>query len=78
VITNLMDPHSDYFPPLEKRAFDERMSGKFYGIGATLGKDDYGIKITSIVTGGAAWKSQKIVVNDVITKVAQGNESLLM
>ncbi|MES2373610.1 MAG: carboxy terminal-processing peptidase [Bacteroidota bacterium] len=75
VITNQMDPHSDYFPPIEKRAFDERMSGEFYGIGATLGKDDYGIKITSIVTGGAAWKSQKIVVNDVITKVAQGNDA---
>ena len=23
-ITNLMDPHTDYFPPVEKRAFDER------------------------------------------------------
>ncbi|MES2005313.1 MAG: carboxy terminal-processing peptidase [Bacteroidota bacterium] len=74
VITNLMDPHSDYFPPVEKRSFDERMSGKFYGIGATLQKDDYGIKIASIVTGGAAWKSGEIVVNDVITKVAQGKE----
>ncbi len=74
VITNLMDPHSDYFPPVEKRSFDERMSGKFYGIGATLQKDDFGIKIASIVTGGAAWKSGEIVVNDVITKVAQGKE----
>lgn len=74
VITNLMDPHSDYFPPVEKRAFDERMSGKFYGIGATLQKDDNGVKIASIVTGGAAWKSKEIVVNDVITKVAQGKE----
>jgi carboxyl-terminal processing protease len=27
-----------------------------------------------VSTGGAAWKSGKIVVNDVITKVAQGNE----
>ncbi len=73
VITNLMDPHSDYFPPVEKRGFDERMSGEFYGIGAVLGKDDYGIKISSIQPGGAAWKSNEIVVNDVITKVAQGN-----
>ena len=72
-ITNLMDPHSDYFPPVEKRAFDERMSGEFYGIGAQLTKDDYGIKIASIITGGAAWKSGEIVVNDVIVKVAQGN-----
>lgn len=71
-ITNLMDPHSDYFPPVEKRSFDERMSGKFYGIGATLQKDDNGIKIATVVAGGAAWKSGKIVQNDVITKVAQG------
>lgn len=74
VITNLMDPHSDYFPPVEKRSFDERMSGKFYGIGASLTKDDYGIKIATIVTGGAAWKSGEVVVNDVITKVGQGKE----
>lgn len=74
VITNQMDPHSDYFPPVEKRSFDENMSGKFYGIGATLQKDDYGIKIAAVVTGGAAWKSGEIVVNDVITKVAQGKE----
>ena len=71
-ITNLMDPHSDYFPPVEKRAFDERMSGTFYGIGAQLTKDDYGIKIATIITGGAAWKSGEIVVNDIIVKVAQG------
>jgi len=74
VITNLMDPHSDYFPPVEKRAFDERMSGKFYGIGASLQKDDAGVKIATIVTGLAAWKSKEIIVGDIITKVAQGKE----
>jgi carboxyl-terminal processing protease len=73
VITNIMDPHTDYFPPVEKRGFDERMSGEFYGIGAVLGKDDYGIKITAVTPGGAAWKSGKVVVGDVIIKVAQGN-----
>ncbi len=72
-ITNLMDPHSDYFPPVEKRAFDERMSGEFYGIGAQLAKDDNGIKIATIISGGAAWKSGEIVVGDLIIKVAQGS-----
>lgn len=72
-ITNMMDPHSDYFAPVEKRAFDERMSNEFFGIGAQLTKDDYGIKIASIITGGAAYKSGQIVVNDVIIKVAQGS-----
>lgn len=72
-ITNLMDPHTDYFAPVEKRAFDERMSSEFFGIGAQLIKDDYGIKIATIVTGGAAYKSGQIVVNDIIIKVAQGS-----
>ena len=74
VITNQMDPHSDYFPPVEKRSFDERMNNEFFGIGAQLQKDDYGIKIASVITGGPAWKSGEIVVNDVIVKVAQGKD----
>jgi carboxyl-terminal processing protease len=75
VITNLMDPHTDYFPPAEKRSFDEKMSNQFYGIGAQLQQDDNGIKIASLVSGGPAWKSGAIVVGDIIIKVAQGNEA---
>ncbi len=73
-ITNLMDPHTDYFPPIEKRAFDEEMSRRFYGIGAQLREDDAGIKIASVQTGGAAWKTGEVAANDVIVKVAQGKE----
>ncbi len=73
-ITNLMDPHTDYFPPIEKRAFDEEMSRRFYGIGAQLREDDAGIKIASVQTGGAAWKSGEIVANDIIVKVGQGKD----
>lgn len=72
-ITGLMDPHTDYFPPIEKRAFDEGMSGRFFGIGAQLGEDENGIKIATIQPGGAAWKSREIDANDVILKVAQGS-----
>lgn len=72
-ITGLMDPHTDYFPPIEKRAFDEGMSGRFFGIGAQLGEDENGIKIATVQPGGAAWKSREIDANDVILKVAQGN-----
>ena len=73
-ITGLMDPHTDYMAPIEKRSFTEQMSGTFYGIGAQLTQDDNGIKIASIQPGGAAWKSGQLVVNDVIVKVAQGAE----
>lgn len=71
-VTSLMDPHTDYFAPVEKRSFDEQMSGRFYGIGAQLTEDDYGVKIASIQPGGSAWKSGELAVNDVILKVAQG------
>lgn len=71
-ITTEIDPHTEYFPPVEKRSFDEDMSGKFYGIGAQLKEDDDGIKISALITGTPAWKSQKIQVNDVILKVGQG------
>lgn len=73
-ITQTMDPHTDYFPPLEKRSFDEEMSGKFYGIGASLLYDDGNIKVNTILTGSPAYKSGEIAVGDYILKVGQGDE----
>ena len=73
-IVQCMDPHTDYFPPVEKRSFDEDMSGRFYGIGAALRDEDGTIKIVTLVTGSPAWKSGQVNVGDVILKVAQGNQ----
>jgi carboxyl-terminal processing protease len=73
-IVQSMDPHTDYFPPVEKRSFDEQMSGRFFGIGASLlPTDDGGIKIATLMTGSPAWKSGQVNQGDVILKVAQGN-----
>lgn len=72
-ITETMDPHTSYLPPLEKIAFDEQMSGgEFFGIGASLLEEDGNIKITTIVPAGAAAKSGEIQVGDIVLKVAQG------
>ena len=71
-IANTMDPHTDYFPPVEKRAFDESMSNRFFGIGAQLGEQDGTVKIVSVMAGGPAWKQGELMANDVILKVAQG------
>lgn len=73
-ITAYMDPHSDYFPPLEKRAFDEQMSGKFYGIGASLKEDEGNIKVATLLSGSPAWKSGQVQVGDIVLKVAQGKD----
>jgi carboxyl-terminal processing protease len=72
-ITTTMDPHTDYFPPLEKRSFDEEMSGKFYGIGASLIPDESNIKVNTIITGSPAFKSGEITVGDIVLKVGQAD-----
>jgi carboxyl-terminal processing protease len=73
-IVQCMDPHTDYFPPVEKRSFDEDMSGRFFGIGASLKDDDGTIKIATLLTGSPAWKSGQVNVGDAILKVAQGSQ----
>lgn len=73
-ISECMDPHTNYYPPVEKRSFDEQMSGEFYGIGASLQEEDGNIKIATIITGSPAYKSGEISIGDFILKVAQGEE----
>lgn len=70
-VTQLYDPHTDYFPPVEKRNFDEEMSGRYGGIGAGLREEDGNIKIISLTSGSPAWKSGEIAVGDVLVSVAQ-------
>jgi len=71
-ITNTMDPHTDYFPPVDARSFNEEISGSFYGIGAQLREDDSKIKISSLIIGGPAWKSGELKVDDEIIKIGEG------
>jgi carboxyl-terminal processing protease len=73
-ITTTMDPHSEFFPPVDKRYFDEEMSGRFFGIGASLQYDDGNIKVSSILSGSPAFKSGELQAGDLIQKVAQGTE----
>lgn len=76
-ITTTMDPHTEFFPPVDKRYFDEEMSGRFFGIGASLVYEDGNIKISSIITGSPAWKSQELQTGDIIQKVGQGTEEAI-
>lgn len=75
VITEMMDPHTEFMPPLDKRYFDETMSGKFYGIGAQLTYDEGNIKIASVLPGGPAHKNGGVEAGDFIVRVAQGSEA---
>ncbi len=75
VITEMMDPHTEFMPPLDKRYFDETMSGKFYGIGAQLSYDEGNIKIASVLPGGPAQKNGGVEAGDIIVRVAQEGEA---
>ncbi|MEO7047641.1 MAG: S41 family peptidase, partial [Ferruginibacter sp.] len=72
-ITGIMDPHTTYFAPVDKRSFDEQLSGTFFGIGAQLKEADGKIKVASLITGMPAWKSGEIKPEDQIIKIGQGN-----
>ncbi|WP_133756436.1 carboxy terminal-processing peptidase [Gelidibacter sediminis] len=68
------DPHTFYYAPEDKERFDVAMSGKFEGIGARLQKKMDVITITEIISGGPAWKQNKLEVGDQILKVKQDDD----
>lgn len=73
-ITEVYDPHTNYFPPEDKANFDISMTGKLEGIGATLTERDGYIKVERIVPGSASYKQGELKAGDLIIKVAQGAE----
>lgn len=73
-ISETFDPHTYYFAPQAKDRFDAEMSGKYEGIGARLQKKMDKISITELISGGSAWRQNKLQVGDIILKVRQEDE----
>lgn len=73
-ITTVYDPHSNYYKPIDKENWDIRFSGRLEGIGARLMTDGDYTKVSEVVVGGPAWQGRELQENDVILKVAQGDE----
>lgn len=73
-IVEEFDPHTYYLAPRGKEDFDQRMSGKLEGIGARLQKRMDHIKIVELISGGPAWRSNELEVEDIILKVKQEDE----
>ena len=73
-IVEEFDPHTFYFAPEDKDRFDVAMSGNFEGIGARLQKKMDAIVVNEIISGGPAWRQNKLEVGDQILKVRQENE----
>jgi carboxyl-terminal processing protease len=71
-LTQIFDPHSDYFSPRASENFNIHMSLSLEGIGAVLtSKNDY-TAVVRLVPTGPADKAGELKPGDKITGVAQG------
>ena len=73
-VVSAFDPHTSYMAPRIKERFDQDMSGKLEGIGARLMKKGIYTHVSELVSGGPAWKQGNLEADDIILKVAQGDE----
>jgi len=73
-VVSEFDPHTFYFKPEDKDRFDRDMSGKYEGIGARLQRKLDIISISELISGGPAWRQNKLEPGDQILKVTQENE----
>ena len=74
-LTELADPHTNYFSPRVAEDFNNSMSLSLEGIGAQLQTDGVNTKVIQIIKGGPADSSKKLFANDKIIGVGQGNDS---
>ena len=73
--TSVFDPHTNYFLPADKENFDIGMSGRLEGIGARLQETPTDeTKVVMVVPGGPAYNGKILEVEDIILKVAQGDD----
>jgi carboxyl-terminal processing protease len=68
-----LDPHTEYFPPVEYDQFKTQMSLKLEGIGVELQQDDDYVKIARVLPGSPAAKSGTLHAGDRIASVGQGD-----
>ncbi|MEM6691359.1 MAG: carboxy terminal-processing peptidase [Planctomycetota bacterium] len=71
-ITSSFDPHSTYMAPKTLENFKMSMRLNLDGIGAQLREKDGMTTITRVIPGGAAAKHGKLMTDDVIVNVGQG------
>lgn len=73
-VVGAFDPHTTYMDPAIKERFDQTISGKLEGIGARLQKKGIYTHVSDLVIGGPASKQGDLEPDDIILKVAQGDE----
>ncbi|MDL1913931.1 MAG: tail-specific protease [Bergeyella sp.] len=67
--TEVFDPHTNYFSPVNKEEFDIRFKGKVIGIGAVIQEKRGNLFLGPLTIGAPAWKSKRLTEGDKILKV---------
>ena len=73
-LTELYDPHTNYFSPRRSENFNINMSLSLEGIGAVLQAEDEYTKVARLVPKGPADKQGDLEPSDKIVGVGQGDE----
>jgi carboxyl-terminal processing protease len=77
-LTELYDPHSNYFSPRTSKNFNINMSLKLEGIGAVLEMADEFTKVSRLVTAGPAEKQGELKPADRIVGVGEGRNGEIL
>lgn len=66
------DVHSNFFPEKATKSFQENISGKYEGIGASLTlNDNNNVEVTKVFPGGPAYRQGELEVKDEILQISQ-------
>lgn len=69
-VTLEVDPHTNYFAPVQTRNINNQMAKRFFGVGLELQEKDGEVFIKGLRPGGMAIKSGLVDVNDRILSIS--------
>lgn len=76
-VTLEVDPHTNYFAPVQTRNINNQMAKRFFGVGLELQEKDGDVFIKALRPGGMAVKSGLVEVNDRILSISDPNGKMV-
>lgn len=70
IVTLEVDPHTNYFAPVQTRNISSHMAKRFFGVGLELQEKDGDVFVKGLRPGGMALKSGLVDVNDRILSIS--------
>nr|WP_121273880.1 carboxy terminal-processing peptidase [Pedobacter schmidteae] len=77
IVTLEVDPHTNYFAPVQTRNISNHMAKRFFGVGLELQEKDGDVFIKALRPGGMALKSGLVDVNDRILSISDPNGKMV-